>query len=305
MQRRFQLVCTVVLAAGLAAAQTSASGAGDASAGANASASQSRVNAGAQQSEQGSTSATHGTKAAGSADTKANSDLGVAVSGTPAQNGAANTSGALPPGTAFDVTLTKSVDAKKAKQGDEVVAKVNHDVKSGANVVIAKGSKLVGHVTDASAKTKESGESKLGIVFDKAISKGQEVPVHATIASIMAMQAVPMASASDDNMGAQSGGGYPSQAGMSGPRTGGSGGVMGGATRGVAGVGQAAGNTVGDVHPIGDVTAGADAATTAAAGAVQGLPGVTLTSAGDARVLSSTAHNVKLDGGTQLMLTVQ
>jgi len=53
-------------------------------------------------------------------------------------------------------------------------------VKSEGKIVIPKGAKLVGHVTQASARTKGESESALGIVFDKAILKnGQEIPLSA------------------------------------------------------------------------------------------------------------------------------
>ena len=67
--------------------------------------------------------------------------------------------------------LSKSLDAKKAKPGDEVTAKLTQDVKADGKVVMHKGSRLVGHVTEAQAKSKENAESKLGIVFDKAVSE--------------------------------------------------------------------------------------------------------------------------------------
>jgi hypothetical protein len=51
--------------------------------------------------------------------------------------------------------LSKSVDARHCKPGDELTARVTQDVKSDGKVVIAKGSKLVGHVTEAKANAAE------------------------------------------------------------------------------------------------------------------------------------------------------
>src|SRR5579864_6672814 len=42
----------------------------------------------------------------------------------------------LAPGSVIPVQLTKSIDAKKAKTGDEVVAKVTQDMKSNSGEVI-------------------------------------------------------------------------------------------------------------------------------------------------------------------------
>src|ERR1700719_772056 len=48
-------------------------------------------------------------------------------------------------GTVIPVSLTKSVDAKKAKTGDEVIAKVTEDIKtSSGEVLVPKDTKVVG-----------------------------------------------------------------------------------------------------------------------------------------------------------------
>lgn len=62
----------------------------------------------------------------------------------------------IAPGTVIPVELTKGVDAKKAKTGDEVDAKVTQDLKAGnGEVVVPKDTKVVGHVTEAQARNKE------------------------------------------------------------------------------------------------------------------------------------------------------
>src|SRR4029077_15174843 len=92
-----------------------------------------------------------------------------------AQNGQAN--GSLATGSAFNAELSSPIDSKKCKPGDAVAAKTTEAAKSEGRTVIPKGSKLVGHVTQASTRAKGESESSLGIVFDKAILKnGQEVP---------------------------------------------------------------------------------------------------------------------------------
>ena len=59
----------------------------------------------------------------------------------------------IAPGSVIPVSLTKAIDAKKAKTGDEVVAKVTQDMKSnGGEVIVAKDTKVVGHVTEAQAR---------------------------------------------------------------------------------------------------------------------------------------------------------
>jgi hypothetical protein len=51
--------------------------------------------------------------------------------------------------------LEKGVDARKNKVGDEVTAKTTENVKAGGQIAVPRGSKIVGHVTEAKARTKE------------------------------------------------------------------------------------------------------------------------------------------------------
>src|SRR5258707_15310530 len=118
-----------------------------------------------------------------------------------AQNGQAN--GSLASGTAFNATLNSPIDSKKCKPGDAVTAHTTEAAKSEGKTVIPKGSKLVGHVTQASARAKGESESALGIVFDKAILKnGQEVPLNVAIQAIASAQSSASAAGADlDTMG--------------------------------------------------------------------------------------------------------
>lgn len=290
-------------------AQTGASG----SASANTSASTGKTGASANAS--GSAQASEGSANRGKQQGNASSSANTGVSG----NAAANSSGAaLSSGTTLQAELTKSLDAKKAKPGDEVSAKTTQDVKSNGKVVIHKGSKLVGHVTQAQARTKEDSESKLGIVFDHAVLKdGSQVSVNAVVQALAAAQTAPLSAGVDDigraGGGASGGGRQP---------TGGGGGVVGGvagaATSTVGstagGVGSAAGSvassTTGSVGSTVNGAAGvaANGTLNSASRGVVGLQGLTLTTvgAGSAQgpVISSTTQNVKLDSGTQMVLQV-
>jgi type IV secretory pathway VirB10-like protein len=77
----------------------------------------------------------------------------------------------LPAGTTLQAELTKPVDARKSNPGDRVLAKVTHGVKVNGSVVIPKGSRLVGHVTEVKARSKDQATSYVGIAFDRAVSK--------------------------------------------------------------------------------------------------------------------------------------
>jgi hypothetical protein len=94
---------------------------------------------------------------------------------------------ALARGTALHVELDAPVDSKKVKTGDTVNAHVTEAVKTNGQTVIPKNTKLVGHVTQASARAKGDAGSALAVVFDKAVLKtGQEVPLRVVIQAMAA-----------------------------------------------------------------------------------------------------------------------
>jgi hypothetical protein len=73
----------------------------------------------------------------------------------------------------------------RIKVGDEVTAKTTENVKSGGQIAVPRGSKIVGHVTEAKARTKEESESAVGIAFDHAVLKdGHEIPLALEIQAI-------------------------------------------------------------------------------------------------------------------------
>ncbi|HKD81950.1 MAG TPA: hypothetical protein VKH81_19810 [Candidatus Angelobacter sp.] len=95
----------------------------------------------------------------------------------------------LEDGAILYLELSKTVDAKKAKIGDQVTAQLLADVVSHGKIAIHRNSKLIGHVTEAQARTRENPVSRLGIVFDTVRMKhGVEITLHA---EILAMQPPP------------------------------------------------------------------------------------------------------------------
>jgi len=242
-----------------------------------------------------------------------------------AEQGSANAG--LASGTTINAKLTKSLDSKKAKVGDPVEAKTTSDVKAEGKTVLPKGSKLLGKVTQASARANGDAQSAITIVFDRALPKGggPEMPLNLTIRALAAAQSV--ASASHDDMmgsagssGSASGSGGMARPGGSAGGGGGLGSTVGGvgSTAGgvIGGAGSTAGSTLGSTTgAVGSTVGGAAGSTGASAtgtlesnarGAI-GLPGITLqqsTSATQGATLSSSDKNVHLDGGTQLVLEV-
>ena len=203
-----------------------------------------------------------------------------------------------------DAVLDKSVDAKKNKTGDQVSATLSADVKSANGTVIPKGSKLVGHITEAKPKAKGEANSELGIAFDKAVPKGgkEQLPVRASIHGLWKPQPAMMES-----------GGMPAGPGVQ-PGLGGPGGPIG--APGNPGVpGGGAGSTQG---PVGRTTTGApqtenpsaetaeDASRHGTHGGAVPIPGLSIDSKGGDQgagtLITSTSRTVHLDSGTHLAL---
>ena len=219
----------------------------------------------------------------------------------------------------MNAVLSQPVDAKKNKPGDAVTAKTTEATKSEGKVVIPKGSKLIGHVTECKQRSKEEKESALGIVFDKAILKnGEEIPLNVTIHALAAAQTAAANSIGSDDLSAGGGAVGSARAG--------SGGALGG-VRSTAGA--ATGVVTNTAANAGEVAGGAVNSTVNAAGAARGavgglnaagqltsnsqgvfgLEGLNLSTAAanstQGSLITSTSKNVHLDSGTQLLLVSQ
>ena len=192
--------------------------------------------------------------------------------------------------TALLVELTHNVDAKKAKPGDPVEARLTQDVKENGQVVLHRGAKLFGHVSEAKASSKENPESRLGIVFEKAAGKhGEEFAFRAVVMAI-----APSLEESTNIAG------DPTRV-SSGP-------TMGGQPFGAgSGVGGPSASAAPGVEAATRSGRGSGTLTATSRGAI-GLPGVALKpSAVDGiqgTVIISGDHNVKLESGTQILLLV-
>jgi hypothetical protein len=215
--------------------------------------------------------------------------------------------------------LVNKLDAKSAKAGDQVVVKTTESVKTADGVVIPKGSRLVGSVTEVQAHGADSADSHVGIRFDHAELKGgQTLAIQSEIRSL----SLPVSAMSSGSMGGDAslgtmGGGSPMGGGGAmggGARGGTAGGPAGGALGGAA---NTAGRTTGTLDPAVNGTAQASgqvagAGSKVGAGGVvhsTGVPGVMLSGRGSAAssasgTLWSSKQNVHLDGGTQIVLGV-
>jgi hypothetical protein len=224
--------------------------------------------------------------------------------------------GSLANGSSIDAVLTKSIDTKKAKKGDPISARITEDAKEqDGKTVIPKGSKLEGHVTQASSREKGDSYSTLGIVFDKAVFKnGEEVPLNVQVQALALSQDAATAPAGSPAMGGMApmgGGGSP--AAGSGRSGGSSGGMSSAPSAPISGTNT---NTAANID-AGNASAGKGAVgglnssgkLNPNSRGVFGLPGIGLATAAEgteqAAVVTSTDKNVHLESGTQLLLVTQ
>jgi hypothetical protein len=205
----------------------------------------------------------------------------------------------LASGTILSVELSKSLDAKKLKANDKFEARTVIDLLSHGQIVIPRNTKVIGHVTEAKARSKESPDSILGLTFDRMVTKdGREIPLQAAVQAIARPLQTSPAFPTEDPM-APSANGLPSQSQR---------GAMTGSTNsgtpmpnpagyppgGPGGLPPDAGGASSTVSPLGPTSKG-----------VVGIKSLSLESSGPASVVTSKTANVHLDGGTQLILRVQ
>jgi len=225
---------------------------------------------------------------------------------------AGKSSAGLSSGTTLSATLNTNLDAKKNKAGDRVEARTTEDVKQDGRVVLPRGTRLIGHVTEAKAKGKDSAQSSLGVAFDQAIvKKGEEVPVQISIQALAAPQLNMSSGLPSEDM-------TYSPSPMSGPAgaNGGRGMVgstVNGTTQTVADMNrqaQATLQTAANATSAIQTSGGLDAAGRLAPSStgIINMSGLSLSSdfsnASQGSLITSTSRNVHLESGTQLVLRV-
>jgi len=225
---------------------------------------------------------------------------------TPGASSTSQTNGSasqIPPGTIIPAELSKSVDAKKLKQGDKIEAKTTMDLLANGQIVVPRDSKIMGHVTEAKPRSKESPESTVGIAFDRiSLKNGREVLLRATVQAI---------GPSLNNLPFPEHGNEPvsqAPAGMHAGNIPPSHGTVGGSSGGSARPG-------GSPYPAGDpqdVPSGTVPSERSAAAAldphshgVVGMKWLSLSTSDQGSRVSSNTNNVHLDGGTQLILRTE
>lgn len=217
----------------------------------------------------------------------------------------------LESGTTLTGQLQNTIDARRAKVGDQVVLKTTQAIKSSGRTVVAKGSRLVGHVTEVAQKSKDSGESRIAILFDRLEQGALQVPIAATITSITSGSANVRANNDDlfasDTMASGSANSTSSGRSSSAGNGGLLGGVGGAVNSTTSTVGSVAGNTTSAVgNTVGSTTSAVDNTASSAGRSLSGIQvsQSSSTSVEGGSVLSLQGGNLRLEKGTSFNLVL-
>ena len=209
------------------------------------------------------------------------------------------------------VELTKSVNTKKVQTGDVIRADVTQDVLVHGQIIIPRGSKLIGHITEAKIRSQSDKESLLGLIFDKVLLKGgREIDFNGTVGALAPPAPMntdlepvlnPPTGIVRDQVGgpqhAPAPGGSPRGTGL--PSTDTPLDTSASAMNNAARINRDLGHPGADKSAAGLMSAGSRG--------VFGLPGLKLQTepaGGHGSVISSLTHNVVLEGGTQMLIQV-
>lgn len=126
--------------------------------------------------------------------------------------------------------LQKTLDAKKAKQGEPVTAKLQDDANIPNQQMLPKNTVLEGHVDQTQVSPDKKGTSSMTVTFDKAkLKSGQELPIKATVVALQQPQNNMVPAGGGAPMGAPTGSPAASAPGGSAPGSGSAGPSGGGA----------------------------------------------------------------------------
>jgi hypothetical protein len=206
----------------------------------------------------------------------------------------------LSAGTVLNAELQSTLDVKNTQIGDRVVLKTTRAIKQNGDVLVAKGTTLIGRVTEVQRRTKQNGTSRLGMIFDRIEGKNLSAPIATSIVSI-----TNAAAAVSTNDGFDSDLSSSSQSSTSVSRSGGSsGGLLGGVGNTVGGLVNTTTQTAGTVTGAVSNTA---SGTTGVVG--QTLNGIQIStaasgSAGSSTTLSSANRDIRIDKGAAFNLRV-
>jgi hypothetical protein len=225
-------------------------------------------------------------------------------------------------GTKLTAELESNVDASKAKPGDEVTARVTKDVKQDGKVVIRKGDRLAGRITEVRSTASGEASSKLAVAFDRLVRGDAEHQLNTVVTSVISalgekrarepqMDREPMTppSAPRGGSASSSGGLLGSTTSTVGATAGSLGSGVSATTSGAIGAADSTARTAG-----GSVEATSRTAVGSTTGAALATPrnAIRLDSQAGAQnrtgvnsVLSSREGNLRLESGTRLEFRVE
>jgi hypothetical protein len=219
--------------------------------------------------------------------------------------GSVNTNGnsaALASATNLQAELQNTLDVKNAKVGDQVILKTTQAVRQAGQVIVPKGTQLIGRVTEVQKRSKDAAVSRLGLVFDRLQNRDLSIPVMASILSVTHTRAASSpatADLSNETLMTSSSSSRSSSGGSTG------GGLLGGVTNTVGGVLNTTTNTVGSVANTATGTVAGTSKTIEQT--VNGLQ-ISTSASGSAQsstTLSSGNENIRLEKGVTFNMKVQ
>lgn len=236
----------------------------------------------------------------------ANSKSSSTVRNSGSAGGSSDVSSLISAGTSLEAELQSVIDVRKSSVGDQVVLKTTKAIKQNGEVVVPKGAKLLGRITEVKRKTKDDATSRIGMVFDRIQGKELDIPINASILAVTTARAT---AAAGDLFGADlAGSGSASGSASARPSTGGGllgsggGGLLGGVTSTAGGVLNTTTSTVGNV--AGSAVNTASGATNTLGRTINGLQ-ISQSASGSANsssTISANGKDVRIDKGASFQL---
>lgn len=232
------------------------------------------------------------------------------ISQTQPEAASAPSASQIQAGTQIKAQLESTLDARTAKPGEEVKARVTQDVKQDGRTVIRKGDRLLGRVKSAEAAGKADSASSMAVEFDRLVQGRSTSSLHTVVSAVLS---TPAEERAESERIASEPIRRPASPPPSPARSGGSasGGLLGGATSTVDSTIGASGSVLGGVGGTLDATA--QSTVGSAAGISLGTPAkaIRVGSEGQASqsgnltsVLRTDQGRLRLDSGTTLEFRV-
>ena len=108
----------------------------------------------------------------------------------PTQEQNAGSGATIPAGTILPISLNSTLCSNKSGSGSAITATVMQDVPLGSGETLRKGSKVTGHVVEATIPGKGSDESRISFQFDQVQFGNQTIPITTNLRAVASRSAV-------------------------------------------------------------------------------------------------------------------